>query len=196
MLLTASRIIMSLGALIAVGVLIGGASPAAARDCSPAGIAEARREFKEAYDKKDYDAADAWMTSLWNDCVANLDGSRRKDIDPVLRARLSNDAALLAHRRGDDDTCLQDLMAYVPPTKRPTPELAKKLPPDLQRAILRFNYGPCRPYCDTHGGPIASCESIRATAQLEKMVEGGLAERHACSPPAARRPSPCRAGPV
>jgi len=41
---------------------------------------------------------------------------------------------MLAHRRGGDDACLQDLMAYVPPTNRVGPELAT-LPPDLERAI-------------------------------------------------------------
>jgi hypothetical protein len=165
-----------LGPLIAIGLLIGEVLPAAAaQDCSPAGIAQTRREFKQAYDKKDFDGADALMTALWNECVIDPTTSRSKDIDPVLRARLNNDSALLAHRRGDDDSCLQALMDYIPPTKRSSPELAK-LPPDLQRAI-RFNYGLCRPYCDRYGGPSASCESIRATTQLEKMVGSGFAER-------------------
>lgn len=152
--------------LIAIGVLIAAAPPAAAaQDCSPVGIAKARGEFKQAYDKKDFDGADSIMTSLWNDCVVD------HDIDPVLRARLNNDTAILAHRRGDDDACLQALLDYIPPG----PELAK-LPADLQQAI-RFNYGLCRPYCDRHFGPSASCESLRASKQLEKVVDGHFAEK-------------------
>lgn len=162
----ARRAIVWFASLVAVGLLIGWVLPAvAAEDCSPAGIAHARGEFKQAYDKKDFDGADAIMTSLWDNCVVD------KDIDPVLVARLNNDIAILAHRRGDDDACLQALLEYIPPS----PEMAK-LPADLQRAI-RFNYRLCRPYCDTHGGPSASCESIRASAQLEKVVEGGFVER-------------------
>jgi hypothetical protein len=167
--LNASRIVVWLGPLIAIGLLIGETLPAAARDCSPAGIAQTRREFKEAYDKKDLVGADSIMTSLWNECVTG------KDIDPVLVARLNNDSAILAHRRGDDDACLQALLTYVPPVHDAGPELAR-LPPDLQRAI-RFNYGLCRPYCDRYRGPSASCESIRATAELEKIVKGGFAEK-------------------
>jgi hypothetical protein len=168
--LYAPRLIVWLGALIAVGLLIGQIAPAAAaRDCSPAGIARTRAEFKQAYDKKDFNGADAIMTSLWNECVID------QDIDPVLVARLDNDTAILAHRRGDDDACLQALLTYIPPTKRSSPEFAR-LPPDLQRAI-RFNYGLCRPYCDHYGGPSASCESLMASAELEKIVEGGFAEK-------------------
>jgi hypothetical protein len=173
--LSASRIIVRLGPLIAVAMLIGGVLPAAAaQDCSRAGIAQTRREFKQAYDKKDFAGADALMTALWNGCFSDV-ASPRRDIGPVLRARLNNDSAILAHRRGDDEGCLQALMAYMPPTKRASPELAK-LPADLQRAIW-FNYRLCRPYCDTYPGPSPSCEGIRATAELEKMVEGGFAER-------------------
>jgi hypothetical protein len=169
--LNASRAVMWLGPLIATGLLIGDAPPtAAAQDCSPAGIAQTRSEFKQAYDKKDFAGADAIMTSLWNNCMAD------KDVDPVLMARLNNDTAILAHRRGDDDdACLQALLDYIPPTKHPSPEMAK-LPADLQRAI-QFNYRLCRPYCDRYGGPSASCENIRASAELEKMVEGGFAEK-------------------
>jgi hypothetical protein len=173
--LNAPRTIVWLGPLIAVGLLIGLVPPSgAAQDCSRAGIAQTRREFKQAYDKKDFDAADALMTALWNGCFSDV-ASPRREIDPVLRARLNNDSAILAHRRRDDEGCLQALMGYMPPTKHANPELAK-LPPDLQRAI-NFNYRLCRPYCDTYPGPSPSCESIRATAELEKMVEGGFAER-------------------
>jgi hypothetical protein len=106
------------------------------------------------------------MTSLWNACVVD------KDIDdPVLRAWLSTDTAILAHRRGDDDECLQALLEYIPPSV----ELAK-LPANLQQAI-RFNYGLCRPYCDRYGGPSAACESIRASKELEKVVDGHFAEK-------------------
>jgi hypothetical protein len=168
--LSASRLIVWFGALIVVGLLFGQTVPAAARDCSSAGIAKTRAEFKQAYDKKDFEGADAIMTSLWNDCVAHND----IDIDPVLRARLSNDIAILAHRRDDDDSCLQALLEYIP-TKRANSAFAK-LPPDLQSAI-RFNFELCRPYCATHGGPDASCESISASAELDQLVEGGFAEK-------------------
>lgn len=152
--------------LIAAGLLIAAALPAAAaQDCSPAGIAKARAAFKQAYDKKDFDGADAIMTPLWNDCVAD------KDVDPVLRAWLSTDTAILAHRRGNDDECLQALLEYIPPG----PALAK-FPANLQQAI-RFNYGLCKPYCDRYGGPSASCESLRADKQLEKLVDGHFAEK-------------------
>lgn len=152
--------------LIAIMVLIAAVLPAsAAQDCSPAGIAKARGAFKQAYDRKDYDGADAIMTPLWNDCVVD------KDIDPALRAWLSTDTAILAHRRGDDEGCLQALLDYIPPG----PQLAK-LPANLQQAI-RFNYGLCKPYCDHYGGPSASCESLRASAELEKLVDGHFAEK-------------------
>jgi hypothetical protein len=163
--LNASRLVVWLGPLIAAGLLIGEAPTAvAAQDCSAAGIARTRSEFKQAYDKNDFDRADAIMTSLWNDCVVD------KDVDPVLMARLNNDTAILAHRRGDDDACLQALMDYIPPPT--TPKLAK-LPPDLQRAIS-FNYRLCLPYCD-RAGPSAACEGIRASTELEKLVKGGFA---------------------
>lgn len=152
--------------LIALGLLIAAVLPAAAaQDCSPAGIAKARGEFKQAYDKKDFDGADAIMTPLWNDCVVD------KDIDPALRAWLSTDTALLAHRRGNDDECLQALLDYIPPSAK-----LDKLPANLQQAI-RFNYGLCKPYCDHYGGPSASCESLRASAELEKLVDGHFAEK-------------------
>jgi len=152
--------------LIVVGVLIAGVLPAAAaQDCSPAGVAKTRGEFKQAYDKKDFDGADAIMTPLWNDCVVD------KDIDPVLRAWLSTDTAILAHRRGDDDACLQALLEYIPPSAE-----LDTLPANLQQAI-RFNYGLCRPYCDRYGGPSASCESLRASAEREKLVDGHFAEK-------------------
>jgi len=48
-----------------------------------------RNEFKQAYDRKDFDGAYGLMTALWNDCVADLTKSREKTIDPVLRAWLS-----------------------------------------------------------------------------------------------------------
>jgi hypothetical protein len=127
--------------LLLLGWLVAISAPAAAqRDCSPATIAKARREFQRAYDAKDYERAAAFIEPIELDCVAN----RVDDIDPVLAAAISSDAAITAHRQGDDGECLQWLLDYLPMPRHGNPKL-DSLPAGLRAAIVH-NVELCKPH--------------------------------------------------
>lgn len=158
--------------LLLLGWLGATSAPAAAqRDCSPATIAKARQAFQRAYDAKDYERAAAFIEPIELDCVAN----RVDDIDPVLAAAISSDAAITAHRQGDDGECLQWLLGYLPMPRHGNPKL-DRLPAGL-RAAIKHNVKFCEPYCAMASAMDASCASIRAVEELDAMVIGDFAEK-------------------
>jgi len=158
--------------LLLLGWLVAISAPAAAqRDCSPATIAKARREFQRAYDAKDYERAAAFIEPIELDCVAN----RVDDIDPVLAAAISSDAAITAHRQGDDGECLQWLLEYLPSPRHGNPKL-NSLPAGL-RAAITHNVELCKPHCAMASAMDASCASINAVEELDRMVIGDFAEK-------------------
>jgi hypothetical protein len=158
----------------ALAVLLGlaMAQPAAAdADCSPAAIAKQRQAFAQAYKAKYFAAASSVASKLWNACMIDED----HPADPVLRAEISNDAALAAHRSGDDGECLQWLLDYLPAPRTGNKTL-DRLPPWLHEAIL-FNYRLCKPYCATAWMMDPSCMSITASEELDRMMISDFAEK-------------------
>ena len=146
--------------------------PAAAEpDCSPGGIARTRQEFQRAYTAKDYGRASALIDTFWNNCVVPLD----KEIDPVLAAAISNDAALANHHTGDDSGCLQWLIDYLPMPRHGNPKLDRL--PERLRAAIRHNLQLCASYCATAPAMDASCASINAAAELDAMIIGNFVEK-------------------
>jgi hypothetical protein len=158
--------------LIPFGWLVAVSLPAAAQsDCSPTAIAKTRQEFQRAYTARDYAGAATLIDTFWNNCVVPLD----KEIDPVLAAAISNDAALANHHAGNDGECLQWLLAYLPMPRHGNPKL-DRLPAGL-RAAIKHNLDLCTPYCATASAMDASCASISAAAELDAMVVGDFVEK-------------------
>ncbi|HEY1798757.1 MAG TPA: hypothetical protein VGG57_21780 [Stellaceae bacterium] len=156
--------------LVALALAIAAAGAARAdEDCSAATVARTRGAFQQAYDLKDFTVASRILEPLWARCTT------QKGVPAVIVAALNSDYAVLAHRQGDDEACLQALLDYMPVTRTPAPELAR-LPPELQRAI-RFNFAQCRKYCE--GAPLTdpSCDSIRISLQAQQTVSGRFAEK-------------------
>lgn len=157
--------------LLPFGWLVAVSWPAAAQpDCSPTAIAKTRQEFQRTYTAKDYAGAATLIDTFWNNCVVPPD----KEIDPVLAATISNDAALANHHTGDDGECLQWL-AYLPMPRHGNPKL-DRLPARL-RAAIKHNLELCRPHCATAPAMDASCASISAAAELDAMVIGNFVEQ-------------------
>ena len=144
------------------------APPAAAdQDCTAAGIAASRSAFQAAYDAKSYDEAESIIDPLWRECIAG------KEVARELAASVTNDFALVAHRNGDDEMCLDLLSDYAPVRTRNNDAMAV-LPPRLQQAI-RFNFKQCRAYCLDN--PLAAtCEDIRVDEQTDHLVAGDFRE--------------------
>ena len=158
--------------LIPLGWIVAAALPAAAQpDCSPTGVAKTRQAFQRAYIAKDYAGASTLIDTFWNDCVVHSD----KEIDPVLAAAISNDAALANHHAGDDSSCLQWLLDYLPMPRHGNPKIGR-LPARL-RAAIKHNLDLCSPYCANALGMDASCASISAIAELDAMIIGGFVEK-------------------
>ena len=156
--------------LILVSCLIATTGAAAAVDCSPPAIAQARERFRQAYAAQDFGGAEDILNSLWNGCISG------KDVAPVLAAEIASDYALAAHHSGDDDVCIEALARYSPWQRSPTAAMAR-LPERLQRAII-FNYKLCEPWCaDVDHYTDASCVSLRVQQGLDKMLPGDFAER-------------------
>ena len=144
---------------------------AASQDCSSAGIAAGRAAFAAAYKAGDYAGAVAVFDKLAPACFTE------RYPPPALRAGIDGDYALAQHRAGSDSDCIQTLEAYSPElTKRPVPAMTR-LPAELQKRI-RFNFGLCRPFCDSNFTDVA-CYWLEADQQFDGMVQEDF------------RPAPC-----
>ena len=143
----------------------------ASQDCSAAGIAAGRAAFGAAYKAGDYAGAVAVFDKLAPACFTE------RYPPPAIRAGIDSDYALAQHRAGSDSDCIQTLEAYSPElTKRPVPAMTR-LPADLQKRI-RFDFGLCRPFCDSNFTDVA-CYWLEADQQFDGMVQEDF------------RPAPC-----
>jgi hypothetical protein len=164
---------MARSCLIVLLLLVLAAPAAANTDCSPAGVAAARKQFRNYYDTRDYTKARNTLRPFVLDCFG-------EDPQGILAASMLSDLAIAAHHAGDDDVCIEALEPYAPGTSGSERRLSG-LPDELKKAIL-FNLGRCTRGCNIVDAP---CQSIRASLALEKLVKGGIAAS-ACSFPAGK----------
>src|SRR5262245_21985812 len=137
------------------------AVPAAAEtDCSPAGIAAARKQFRTYYAAKDYAKARDTLQPLQSDCFGD-------DPQGILAASVLSDLAIAAFHAGEFEACAEALAPYSPYAPGYERRLAS-LTEQVRKSIL-FNLNLCTASCPMVA---PTCQSIAASRALLKRAKG------------------------